>query len=123
MFLCSKSFVLKLNHQLKMSSAYTFVEKVDSDLYSIKILEGLYANIIYTYGKVTIEEDVENDLARLKFDFIIERAVDPYTTKELETSDEFRNYIGNILTEILNNQDAQIGNATKSTDDNTQDTD
>ena len=106
-----------------MSSAYTFVEKIDSELYSIKILEGLYANIIYTYGKVTIEEDVENDLARILFDFVIERAVDPYTAEELESSDEFRNYIGNILTEILNNQDAQIGNATKSTDDNTQDTD
>jgi len=120
---CLKSFGLKLNHRLKMSKEYTFVEKVDSELYSIKILEGLYANIIYTYGKVTIEEDVENDLARILFDFVIERAVDPYTAEELESSDEFRNYIGNILTEILNNQDAQIGNATKSTDDNTQDTD
>jgi hypothetical protein len=106
-----------------MSKEYTFVEKIDSDLYSIKVLEGLYANVIYTYGKVTIEEDIENDVARLKFDFVIERAVAPYTREELETSDEFRNYIGNILSEILNNQDAQIGNATKSTDDNTQDTD
>ena len=123
MFLCSRSFDLKLNHRLKMSKEYTFVEKIDSELYSIKVLEGLYANVIYTYGKVTIEEDTENDLARLKFDFVIERAVAPYTREELETSDEFRNYIGNILSEILNNQDAQIGNATKSTDDNTQDTD
>ena len=41
------------------------------------------------------------------------------TKKELEDSNEFRNYIGDILTEILEDQEAQIGNA-RHTDDNTE---
>jgi len=98
---------------------YIFVEKKDSELYSLKIVQGLYNNVIYTYGAVTIEEDVENDLARLKFNYVIEEVPPPYSKEELEESDEFRDYIGDILTEILEDQTAQIGNA-RHTDDNTE---
>tara|TARA_B110000858_G_scaffold167369_1_gene195238 strand:+ start:359 stop:679 length:321 start_codon:yes stop_codon:yes gene_type:complete len=102
-----------------MSNRYVFVEKKDSELYSLKVVQGPYNNVIYTYGSVTIEEDVENDLARLKFNYHIEEAPAPYSKKELEESTEFRNYIGDILTEILEDQEAQIGNA-RHTDDNTE---
>lgn len=102
-----------------MSKEYVFVEKKDSELYSLKIVQGPYNNVIYTYGSVTIEEDTENDLARLKFNYHIEEVPEPYSTHELEQSTEFRDYIGNILTEILEDQTAQIGNA-RHTDDNTE---
>jgi hypothetical protein len=102
-----------------MSKEYVFVEKEDSELYSLKVVQGPYNNVIYTYGSVTIEEDVENDLARLKFNYHIEEAPAPYSIKELEESIEFRDYIGDILTEILEDQTAQIGNA-RHTDDNTE---
>jgi len=55
-----------------MSNNYVFVEKEDSELYSLKIVQGPYNKVIYTYGAVTIEEDIENDLARLKFNYVIE---------------------------------------------------
>ena len=102
-----------------MSNRYVFVEKKDSELYSLKVVQGPYNSVIYTYGAVTIEEDIENDLARLKFNYHIEEAPAPYSKKELEDSNEFRNYIGDILTEILEDQEAQIGNA-RHTDDNTE---
>ena len=102
-----------------MSNNYVFVEKEDSELYSLKIVQGPYNKVIYTYGAVTIEEDIENDLARLKFNYVIEEVPPPYSKEELEESDEFRNYIGDILTEILEDQTAQIGNAGH-TDDNTE---
>jgi hypothetical protein len=119
MFLCSKNLDLKLNRQSQMSKEYVFVEKKDSELYSLKIVQGPYNSVIYTYGSVTIEEDIENDLARLKFNYHIEEVPEPYSKHELEESTEFRDYIGNILTEILEDQTAQIGNA-RHTDDNTE---
>jgi len=98
---------------------YIFVEKKDSELYSLKIVQGLYTNVIYTYGAVTLQEDVENDLVNIKFNYVIEEVPPPYSKEELEESDEFKNYIGDILTEILEDQTAQIGNA-RHTNDNTE---
>lgn len=102
-----------------MENKHVFVEKKDSELYSLKLVQGPYNNVIYTYGAVTIEEDTENDLARLKFKYHIEEVPPPYSSQELEESTEFRDYIGDILAEILENQEAQIGNAGH-TDDNTE---
>ena len=102
-----------------MDNKFVYVEKKDSELYSLKIVQSPYNNVIYTYGAVTIEEDVEKDLARLKFNYHIEEAPAPYSKQELEESDEFRNYIGDILAEILEDQTAQIGNA-GDRDDNTE---
>ena len=99
-----------------MADKFVYVEKKDSELYSLKIVQSPYNGIIYTYGAVTIEEDVENDLARLKFNYHIEEAPAPHSKKELEESDEFRNYIGDILAEILEDQEAQIGNAANRND-------
>jgi|TARA_B110000908_G_scaffold170586_1_gene230615 hypothetical protein len=102
-----------------MSKDYIFVEKKDAELYSLKVVQGPYNNVIYTYGSVTIEEDEDKDLARLKFNYHIEEVPEPYSKRELEESTEFRDYIGNILTEILEDQTGQIGNA-RNTDDNTE---
>ena len=102
-----------------MDDKFVFVEKKDSELYSLKIVQSPYNGVIYTYGSVNIQEDLENDLARLTFNYYIEEVPDPYTKKELEESDDFRNYIGDILAEILDDESAQIGNA-GDRDDNTE---
>lgn len=94
-----------------MSRRYTFVEKLESEFYSIKLLEGPYRNIIYTYGHVTVQEDVENDLARLKFKYRIEEVPPPLSKEEIEVDPDFNNYIGDILAEILEDQAAKIGDA------------
>lgn len=94
-----------------MSRRYTFVEKLESEFYSIKLLEGPYRDVIYTYGHVTVQEDVENDLARLKFKYRIEEVPPPLSKEEIEADSQFNDYIGDILAEILEDQAAKIGNA------------
>lgn len=99
---------------MKKLEDYTFVEKEDSELYSIKILSGPYSGVIYTYGVVSIKEG--GGTATLKFDFRIE---ENNGHVELDNHSEFKNQIGDILVSILEDQQAQIGNATKPTSDNT----
>ena len=78
-----------------------FVEKPDSELYSIKIKVGPYKDVVYTYGKVDISEDPENDRANVNFDWRLEEFPKHLTKKEIEESEEFQNYIGNILTTLI----------------------
>lgn len=101
-----------------MNKEYTFVEKKDSEFYSLKIVHGPYTGVIYTYGAVTVQEDIENDVARLSFKYRIEDAPAPLSKDELESNSEFNDYIGDILSQILEDQTGQIGNAGY-TDDNT----
>lgn len=98
-----------------MSDNYKFVERAESELYSIKVLQGDYSDIVYTYGKVQIIEDKENDRARLKFDFKIEDVPENHNKDDLMEDIKFKNEIGDILSDILS--EGKIGNA-GSTDNN-----
>jgi hypothetical protein len=99
---------------------YNFVEHADSTLYSIRLMTGNWAGVIYTYGRVSIREDRRNDTAVLSFDYRIEDVGDTsFAPEDLETSDAFRNMIGDILADILSSEEIHIGkDATKFTDDN-----
>jgi len=55
-----------------LDNMISFVERPDSELYSIKVKIGAYKNVIYTYGKVNIAEDDENDQLKVSFDYRIE---------------------------------------------------
>lgn len=63
----------------------------------IQLLEGPYTGITYQYGKVLLEPDEEKDELRLKFE---------YTIHDGQPSDvnDFQQYIGAILHEILEEQ-------------------
>jgi hypothetical protein len=78
-----------------------FVERPDSELYSLKIKVGPFKDVIYTYGKVDISEDAENDRAKVSFDWRLEDYPKHLTKEEIEESEEFKNYIGNILTTLI----------------------
>jgi hypothetical protein len=95
----------------------SFVERPDSELYSIKVKIGAYKNVIYTYGKVNIAEDDENDQLKVSFDYRIEEVPKKLNKKKLEKSEEFKNYIGNILTNLI--EEKQYND--ESTNNNTQD--
>jgi hypothetical protein len=95
----------------------SFVERPDSELYSIKVKIGAYKNVIYTYGKVNITEDDENDQLKVSFDYRIEEVPKKLNKKKLEKSEEFKNYIGNILTNLI--EEKQYND--ESTNNNTQD--
>lgn len=81
--------------------SYTFVEhKGDEDWY-VKIKEGDYKDIIYKYGRIEVQEEVDN--AKLKFQFNISKIPDDLlmTQEELQEDITFMNLLGDILTHII----------------------
>lgn len=103
---------------------YNFVERADSDFYSIRLLTGGWAGVIYTYGRVSIKEDPARDCAVLSFDYRIEDTEGTtHTAERLQSDVRFKNMIGDILANILSNSDIQIGkDGTESTDNNSKGT-
>jgi hypothetical protein len=93
---------------MKETVDYVFVEKPSSEFYSVKLLTGKYSNVIYTYGKVSISEDEKNDLARLHFQFKIEETPNSID-HDLMKDETFMNYIGDILSCILQENEFKIG--------------
>jgi len=71
---------------------YTYMENPKSDLTGFRIIDGVYKDVVYTYGKVQPVE--ENDKLRLKFEYnVVENP------SGVETEDKnFINVIGDILT-------------------------
>jgi len=71
---------------------YTYMENPKSDLTGFRITDGVYKDVVYTYGKVQPIE--ENDKLRLKFEYnVVENP------SGVETEDKnFINVIGDILT-------------------------
>lgn len=104
------------------SDSYTFVEKNGSEDWHVKIKEGDYKDVIYRYGRIEVVEDNNEDTARLKFQFDIEKIPSDLsmTKQELNEDSDFLNTLGNILTHII--EDAmdsgkyKIGNDDKPTD-------
>ena len=90
--------------QTKKSRRYAFAQKEGEDHTCIKLTEGQYEGIIYKYGKVGIppkvKEDAEGRLP-LTFDYTVVK-----NPKDLDILDnqEFINYIGDILVELLDEQ-------------------
>lgn len=71
---------------------YTYMENPKSDLTGFRIIDGVYKDVVYTYGKVKPIE--ENDRLRLKFEYDVHENPNQADT---ECSD-FINTIGDILT-------------------------
>ncbi len=78
---------------------YCFIyPKNDETAVHIKFLEGPYKNTVFKYGKVKFKE--ENQQVYLLFAYdVIESPVDK--PKKLEKDTDFKNYIGNLLVEIM----------------------
>lgn len=88
---------------------YKFVEKPSSEFYSIKLLTGIWKNVIYTYGTVSITEDEDKNYAKLQFQFKIEECPDDINDDDLMKNESFKNYIGDILASILEQHEYKIG--------------
>ena len=78
---------------------YCFIyPKDDETTVHIRFLEGPYKDTTFKYGKVKFQE--ENEQMYLLFSYeVIESTVDK--PKKLEKNSDFRNYIGNLLVEIM----------------------
>jgi len=86
---------------MNLDDIVQFVERPTSDFYSLRIIDGPYRDVIYTYGKVQVVEDKENDTARLKFDFKLDEVPEHINKENLEIDGTFKNFMGDILVELL----------------------
>ena len=85
----------------KTSKRYTFAQKEGEEHSCIKITEGKYKDVIYHYGRVAFAPESEkkpDGTLPMKFDYTIDK--NPKDLDLLENQ-EFINYIGDILIELL----------------------
>ena len=89
-------------HTDQKSKRYTFAQKEGDEFSCIKLTEGKFAGVIYHYGKVAFAKDENKDgTLPMKFNYTIK--LNP-NNLELTENVEFRNYIGDLLIEILEKQ-------------------
>ena len=78
---------------------YCFIyPKDDKSSVHIKLLEGPYKDTIFKYGKVKFEERHGNVYLLFAY-YVIESPV--MKAKKLESNEDFKNYIGPLLVEIM----------------------
>lgn len=78
---------------------YCFVyPKDDKNTVHIKFLDGPYKDTTFKYGKVKFKE--ENDLVYLLFAYDVIESTN-YKPKKLEKDETFKNYIGDLLVELM----------------------
>lgn len=81
---------------------YTFADNGLNELWAVKLLTK-YEGVVYCYGKVTAKvvdegSDEEDGFANLSFQYQI---IDEGDHEGLEQSEEFNNYIGDVLVHII----------------------
>jgi len=99
---------------------YCFIyPKDDKETVQVKLLDGNYKDTIFKYGKVKFEE--KNDEMHLLFAYdVLESTVDK--PKKLEKNEDFKNYIGNLLVELMSaNMETEIVDETRTSDTDTPD--
>lgn len=74
------------------------VDDKDVNSVHIKLLTGEYADTTFKYGKVGIEEKDGNAYLQFNFDVI------KSPVRKLEKQLAFRDYIGDLLTQIISSQ-------------------
>lgn len=90
---------------------YIFVENdLHSDQYSIKLLSGRWAGVIYTYGRTRLTEDKEADVLKVSFVYKIESTPEGLLKESLDDDSDFKNYIGDVLNHLLSQSEFKIGN-------------
>ncbi len=73
---------------------------IQGDSYAVNLKTGKYKGVSYMYGQVDIKEQLEADVATLKFNY---QLIDcgNFDNKTLEEDEGFMTHIGDILTFIL----------------------
>ena len=80
---------------------YAFAQREGDDFSCVRLLEGQYDGVIYKYDKVAFEpKPLDSGDIPLRFTYDI--MVNP-NKKDIESND-FRNYIGDILVECVEEQ-------------------
>ena len=80
---------------------YAFAQRQGDDFSCIKIMDGQFEGIIYKYNNVKLSQ-TENADGELPLKFTYDIMANP--NKEDIKSTDFRNYIGDILVEVMEEQ-------------------
>ena len=80
---------------------YAFAQRQGDDFSCIKIMDGQYEGIIYKYNNVKISQ-TENADGQLPLKFTYDIMANP-NDEDIKSID-FRNYIGDILVEVMEEQ-------------------
>ena len=87
-----------------MPENYSFVSRGEEKWASILITKGKYTGVIYQYGRVAIaEKENENGKLPLSFKYNV-LDYNNFKEEELNSSVEFKDTLGDILVEILDEQ-------------------
>jgi hypothetical protein len=90
---------------------YLFVDDPSNDTdYALKLISGQYSNLIYKYENIRLNEDEANNVCRLSFVYKIIYKPKKLDKIDLDTDDVFKNHIGDVLNDILSNQEFKMGN-------------
>ena len=89
--------------------------KDDAASVNIRFLQGPYKDTIYKYGKVKFEEKGEQVHLLFAYD-VLESTVDK--PRKLEKDEAFKNYIGDLLVEIMSSNIEQEVTDETGTSDN-----
>ena len=94
-------------NELKENVDYNFLipENIGEEV-NIQLTSGKFSGVIYNFGKVSIDEDKENDQAFLNFEYNI---IDSNGLESLENNLEFKNHIGSVLTSIVLSKVGEFG--------------
>ena len=87
-----------------MPENYTYVSRGTEKWASIMITKGKYDGVIYQYGRVSVaKKENEDGTMPLSFDYnVIDQ--NGHDKDKLDNSPEFKNTLGDILVEILDEQ-------------------
>jgi len=86
--------------QTKNKKRYAFAQRKGDDFTCVKLLEGDYEGVIYKYDNVKFEELNNNGQVPLQFTYDV--FLNP-NSKDVDSQD-FKNYIGDILVELVDQQ-------------------
>lgn len=73
----------------------------ENSLANIEILQGPFANVIFRYGKISVNENKEDDSATLSFEYDV---IDNNGILDIEDNEHFKNYMGDLITQFLEDQ-------------------
>jgi len=93
-------------------------QRADKETAPIQILEGKFVDFVYRYGTIKVgeEQDQEGNLP-LIFDYVLLEAPESFETKDEDADKkEFEQVVGDILYDIVANQDGRLGNDNRNDD-------
>ena len=90
-----------------IKESYVYVESKTQDQTCIGIKGGKFAGVIYRYGNVSLGEETQDGNMPFKFEFDI---IDNNAIPKEDFKEDFMNLIGDILVDIIEEQNAESDN-------------